>query len=306
MKKYLSLFLLCCVVACNSGGGGDDGGSDGSSAGGTGSDSSGLASKCGVVAKGKLYSPIDSSRGKSATLVSVLDSNALILNIEGVDTIVKLHGVGGTTGFHNTAAEKLFAALAVEPLFFFQSGDCTGTVDNDKVGVVGNVVTASGKSFTEELILAHYAGVLETTGTCNEASVAACYQSIADSVRYHNTGTLKDCDETPPSNFRYRPSDTDCGGNSSVVLTGSLFDTFSIQERYPDGTDRLDEDCETNSCSAYKTQDTIRVDGTKVLCFGTPGNSVIMSDMNHVSIKREADDHDPLRYCVADPKLPIN
>jgi hypothetical protein len=33
---------------------------------------------------------------------------------------------------------------------------------------------------------------------------------------------------------------------------------------------------------------------------------VALSDINHVSIKREADDGEPPRYCIADPAAAVN
>lgn len=310
-KLLLLLSALILFVACNGGGGGGDDDSDdgdNNSSGGdvsAESDGGGLATRCGVIVENSVRNPVDSGRGVQVSLVSVLDSNAVIVTDGSSQFLVKLQGVGGTTGFHNTAAISLFNELAPEGLFYFSAGDCTGTVIGGQVGVVGQIVTASGKSFTEELIAHKYAGVVETTGTCGEDALSACYTSVSVSNEHHVYGPAEVC-TTAPASVRYRPSDTDCGGNASVVMSGEFKGAFSVQLRYPDGTDRIIESCESANCTPLKVQNYINTESLKVACFGAPGNSVALNDVNHVSIKREADDHEPPRFCIPDPSVAIN
>lgn len=306
LKAFTLLASAALIFGCGGGGGdGNSGSQDNSGEIATGGDSSGLATTCGVINDGERLSPINPDRGEQVTLASVEDSNALVLGTPSGQIRVKLQGIGATTGFDNTAAKKLFQNLSGEPLYFFSTG-CTATLASGQVGTVGQVVTASGKSFTEEVISAKAAGIIETTGTCGESALAACYTALKDSHHLNSSGAPHECSATVPANVRYRPADTDCGGNASIVLTGDLTDAFSIQLRYPDGSDRLDPDCSTNGCTPYKVQDYINVSGIKVGCFGAPGNAVVMDDVQHVSIKRDANDHDPLRYCIPNPEAPIN
>lgn len=149
-------------------------------------------------------------------------------------------------------------------------------------------------------------GVIETTGTCGEETLSSCYATISANNEHHVYGDLRECSSEVPATVRYRSSDTDCGGNASVVLTGEYARAFSVQLRYPDGTDRIISSCEEASCTPLKVQDYIRSDELMVACFGAPGNAVALSDVNHVSIKREGDDHEPPRYCIADPSVAIN
>ncbi len=110
-----------------------------------------------------------------------------------------------------------------------------------------------------------------------------------------------------PTSVSYNPGDdTNCGGNASVTLTGQYASPLSVQLRYPDGTDRITDSCESASCTPLKVQDYIRTDGQTICCFGAPGNSVALSDVNHISVKRESDDHEPPRFCIADPTARVN
>lgn len=303
MRKINSIvcsLLLTTIIGCAGGGGGD-----GSGGGDTTSDSDGLKTACGVLVEGSIRTPVSTGRGEKVDSITFVDSNAAVVGINGTEILVKLHGLGGTTSFANTAAQKLMATLSAEDTYFFDSG-CTGLLADGRTATIGQLVTASGKSYAEQMVSAHYAGVIETTGSCSESSIATCYETLAEAVNYHNTGTLKECSSSVPTSVRYRPADADCGGNASIVVSGDLAGAFSIQLRYPDGTDRLDDECETASCSPYKVQNYIDGDGLKVGCFGAPGNAVLMSDLNHTSIKRDANDHEPPRYCIPDPKTAIN
>ncbi len=294
------------MTACSGGGGESDGADEGGEQVGAESDSGGLATTCGTVFDGTVRNPIDSERGVQVQLVSVLDSNAVVVSDGEEQLLVKLQGIGGTTGFSNTAAVDLFTGLAAQPLYFFRAGDCTGTVIGGRTATVGSIVTEGGASFAEQAIAAKYAGVIESTGSCGEDALAGCFATIAASNEHHVYEELEEC-TTMPGYIRYRPADTDCGGNASVVIDNDRFgDVFSVQLRYPDGTDRIIESCESAGCTPLKVQDYIRTDSLTVACFGAPGNAVALSDINHVSIKREGDDHEPPRFCIADPNVPLN
>jgi len=308
---FAVLLLTVCgfLVACGGGGGGDsdDSGSSGDGSDiGASADDGGFSTRCGIVTDGSNRNPVDSERGEQVQIVSVLDSNAIVVTDGSSQTLVKLQGIGGTAGFTNTAALDLYSHLSTGQLYFFRAGDCSGTVIGGQTGAVGSIVNASGQSFAEELIAAKYAGVIETDDGCGAASLSACFQTVSDTNEHHVYGAPKECDTMPPS-VRYRPADTDCGGNASIVVNNEQFgDVFSIQLRYPDGTDRIIDSCETANCTPLKVQDYIRTDSLTVGCFGAPGNSVALSDINHVSIKREADDGEPPRYCIADPRVAVN
>lgn len=294
-------FIFSCLLSVSCGGS-SSGGGDADS----GSDSSGLMTACGVVLNNTLFNPIRESRGIEVTLVNVLDSNALTLSDGNREFIVKLHGIGGTTGFRNTAARGLFNSLAAEKLYFFSAGNCDAGVIGGRIGMIGSVVTESGISFSEEVVRRKFAGVIEETGGCGEQSVSACLTSIARQNRVRAFGPSIPC-TTMPSHTRYNPSDSACNGNASVTVDNSVFgNVFSIQLRYPDGTDRIIQECADSDCTPLKVQRYIRGNGRTVGCFGTPGSAVALNDINHTSVKREGTDSTPPRYCIPNPAVSVN
>ena len=297
--------LTLSIASCGGGGGGGDDSDNGGGSVDSGSDAGGLATACGVITNGSNRNPVDTSRGEEVTVVSVQDSNVVMVNRGGEQILVKLQSLGGTTGFNNTGAKDFLANLAAaEKVFMFETG-CTATVLNAQTATVVHLVTASGRSFAEEIMKEHLGGVLETTGTCGEDQLASCYQGIVDANPKHTAGAIA-CSSSVPGNVQYSPANASCGGNASVTVSGDLEGAFSIQLRYPDGTDRLVEACESADCTPYKVQDYQHPTDAKVGCFGAPGNSIALSDVAHTSIKRDANDHDPLRYCIPDPAVAIN
>ena len=303
LRTLLIVSLLITLISCGGGGGGGDD-SGGSGASGASDDGSGYRTICGVVTDGMLRNSVRADRGEEVTLESISDSNLLTVSNGDKSILVKLQGIGDTLGFSNTQAKKSIERLLANGARFFPTG-CTAVVLGGTTAAVGQLVTPAGDSLTEELLDDHLTGVIETGGTCGEPLLASCYQQIVDN-NHKNTEPVVACDEDVPTTIRYRPSDTDCGGNAGVTVTGSLADLFSMQLRYPDGSDRLDPDCEKTDCTPYKVQDYIRGEDVTVGCFGAPGNAVVLSDLAHVSIKRSADDHEPPRFCIADPTEPVN
>ena len=299
----LVIFLVL-FVSCSGSNSSDDAGND---VGSVGSDNSGLSTSCGVISDNVLRNPIASSRGKLVTIVSVLDSNAVIVNDNGQEILVKLQGIGNTDGFVNTAVESLYRGLSNERLYLFRAGEnCLASVIGNEMAVVGAIVTESGKSFAEQAIARKYAGVIEDIGACGETSLASCFEIIKNTNVHHAFGPVIPC-ESMPAHVRYRSSDTLCNGNASVTVDNAIFgDVFSIQLRYPDGTDRIIDLCEVASCTPLKVQRYIRRDGLTKGCFGAPGNSVSLSDVNHTSVKRAGNDSFPPRYCIPNVAQNIN
>ena len=411
-----SALALLLVTSCSSGGGGSDSSSSGSTE--VTADADGLRTTCGAVVDGKRFSPISTDRGEPVTLVEVIDSNLLALNNGSENFNIKLHALGNTRGFDNSEARKTLAALATEQLYFFNTG-CTEDVGGGAVQV-GQVISASGKSFGEVVIRDRIGGVIEDSGACDQAVISNCFKGIVDpsllepptdgetpvegagevtnflwkpnSESPYNPGgvsiLLNPCNarvfingeeirdyggtngrcvtarsaqsgcsygsnikleaidavsgkpftfngatsltipdgcsrfefnagvssggsssvecSVAPASFQYRPSAPECSGNAAVVLSGELQGFFSAQLRLPDGGDRLDEDCADRSCSPYKAQGTVDGAGNVTVCFGAPGDAVLMTDVAYSTVKLAADDSDPGRYCIPDPTLPVN
>ncbi len=302
MKVFLFITFVL-FIGCSSGGSDDD-----DSENTSGGDAS-TARGCGVVVNQELTN-IEPSEGLAAELVSVQDSSLLTLRVNGESIFVKIQGIGNTTSFDNTAAIKSVTALASEPWYFFPAGEnCTAST-NGQIATVGQIVTESGKSIGEELVFQKITGVIESSGSCGEELIAGCLSSLVVPGTFDGNDEegepVPPC-EAAPEDFRYLPSLDDCGGNAGVVLRGELEDAFSVQLRFPNDRDRLDEECGERSCSPYKIQDfTEGSSGARIACFGSPGDAVLMTDVSQVTVKLTSDDHTPERYCLSDPAVGVN
>jgi hypothetical protein len=306
--RHIAVMSLLLLSSCGGGSGGSDEVSSVDSSAGvvSGSDSSGLRTGCGVISNRSLFNPVSESRGVEITIRSVLDSNSFVVFDGSSEFVVKLQGLGGTVGFNNTAARGLFMELASEKLFFFSAGACEAEVIGGSLAQVGSIVTQRGVSFAEEVIRRKFAGVIETSGECGEDAISGCFQSISNSNSVRAFGPSIPC-SAMPAHTSYNPADSRCNGNASVTVNNSLFGSvFSIQLRYPDGTDRIIQACADADCTPLKVQRYIRGGGTIVGCFGAPGAAVSLADINHTSVKREGTDSTPPRYCIPDPSQRVN
>jgi len=298
----LMIILSTFLSSCGGGSGGDSEGNNQVST----SDSSGLRTSCGVVSDQELFNPVSQSRGTQVTLLSVLDSNALLVSDSSNEFVVKLQGIGGTTGFNNTAASGLFTELSSQKLFFFSAGPCEAKVIGGRLGQIGSIITESGISFAEEVVKRKFAGIIESSNACSEDEISGCLQSISRSNTVRTFGAPIPCEQMP-THTSFDPADPRCSGNASVTVNNSVFGSvFSIQLRYPDGTDRIIQECADADCTPLKVQRYIRSGGFTVGCFGAPGSAVSLSDINHTSVKREGTDSTPPRYCIPDPSQRIN
>lgn len=177
--SFLTLFVFV-VLGCDSGGGGSDGDDSGESALVPGSVTERGATLCGVVVKGDLVNPPDTAEATPVTLVRTIDSNLVEVAADGQSMLVKLHALGATTGFTNTAAQALYSSISASgSLFYFSAGRCTEqTVAGE--AEVGQIVTADGMSFSEQALEQHVAGVVETSGSCGVSSLTSCYTALSD------------------------------------------------------------------------------------------------------------------------------
>jgi hypothetical protein len=181
--KLLNLFatitLLFSINACTKEGG--DGGSDsGGSDPDTEETSEGFVTDCGVVQGGKKYNPVNPKDGDRAT-ARVLGPNLIAIKRSRVEEYVKLHGldVPGSIEQRN-GAENLLEELSAEGEVYFYQTDktCTTTLDNGTIGVVGQIFSASGKSFSESVIKAGNADV--GTDVCDGELIAPCYRALLE------------------------------------------------------------------------------------------------------------------------------
>ena len=171
------------IASCSSGGGGGDG--DDSDFEGTsftpGSVIEPGATKCGVVNNGNLENPPSYGEAEPVSLVAVHDSNLVEVNRGGNSTLIKLHAMGNTAGFDNTAARSVLSSVAAtDTLYLFEAG-CSAQTSLGEA-TVGQVITAGGRSFSEAVIEERVGGVIGGTGECDETAMSSCYSLINSTV----------------------------------------------------------------------------------------------------------------------------
>jgi len=168
--------LLC---GCTSGGGGGD--NEQSDSGDEPvTDGKSFSTQCGVVQDGVVASTVLSSNGEDILGISINDPLSATVTLSNGDQLVRFLGLA-TAGRSEDAAITLLNSLAAEKLYLYRpSAACSHTFEGGGVGTKANIITESGKSFTEEVIMAGIAGDIETSGSCGEAAVSSCYQSLKE------------------------------------------------------------------------------------------------------------------------------
>jgi len=182
MKKYFQLSFL--VLALILGGCSGTGGGDNSPAVGTGSGSNSAAPKtvgldCGVVQEGIISASVDLTAGEPILGISFIDPISAIVTVAEGERLVRLHGLS-SAGL-SPSAMGVVTSLAAQSLYLFRVSEaCSVVFDGGGLGTKGNIITASGKSLTEEIIRAGYAGNVDTGGSCWESAMAPCYVALAE------------------------------------------------------------------------------------------------------------------------------
>lgn len=138
------------------------------------------------------------------------------------------------------------------------------------------------------------------------------------------------CAGDVPSYVRYRPAVLECNGNAAAILSGPLYDAFSVVVRDTQNRDRwpaagsgfggcsaelADSESPPNRCSAFKVQNYFTITNgidyvAKVHCFGASGYDPIFADAARLTVKITNDPNgssDELeRYCLNGPAVPLN
>lgn len=140
----------------------------------------GFRTECGTVLGDKLYNPVKPSEGDRAR-ARVVGPNLVAIKRTRVEELVKLHGIDvpGSMEQRN-GSEALLESLSAEGEVYFYHADrrCTTRLDDGTNGLIGQLFSASGKSFSEELIKAGYADV--GTDVCNGELIGSCYRALLE------------------------------------------------------------------------------------------------------------------------------
>jgi len=176
---FAILAIACSVNGCTKSG---DGSSDGpGDPPDSGDPSEGFRTECGVVQGGKLYNPVDPKDGDRATARVVGPNLIAIRRNSRMEEFVKLHGIDVPGSIEQTnKAEALLEDMIAEGEVYFYQVDktCITTVNNGMNGVIGQVFSASGKSFAESLIKSGNADV--GTDVCDGELIGACYRALLE------------------------------------------------------------------------------------------------------------------------------
>lgn len=202
MKSISRIFLmsLCSFVfiSCGSGGS-DDGGSDSSA-------KLDFETQCGAVQKASLKNPVSAST--EVTVVNVISSNLIAvrpLGATGGDFLVKLHAIAESQVGSQRAIDVLKSLSAGTVYYVPADETCTVTVPGGGTAFTGQLFTAGGKSFTEELILSGYSGAAETAGACHEQLIGTCYAPLVETHRIKSAGDITDFLWKPRAESPYNP-----------------------------------------------------------------------------------------------------
>lgn len=145
---------------------------------------------CGTVSGTSLKNPVDPKGGIKGK-VTVAGANLLIMKpTTGGPILVKLHALGVP---YNQAlqdgAKRTLGELAKEDAIFFPaSKTCTTTVSTS-TGMIGQVFTVSGKSYSETLINQGY-GRVEGDG-CDASLIYTCYSALQDQAAQNFAGEVE-------------------------------------------------------------------------------------------------------------------
>ena len=238
----LGLFMLA-LAACNSGGG---------SSGPENGIEVKLASACGTVSGGDLQNPV--SKAVPVEVVAVASSNSLIIRETSVpaqgNILVKLHGLQAATT-RASQAVSLLKTLASGGAYFIPAGEnCNSTVEGGGLAQSGQLFTLDGKNYTEELLTRGLGGAIESTGTCNESSVASCYSAMKEANAIKSAGEITDFLWKPAAESPYNRGNPVIHANpcnATVYVNGNALIEFGP------GNGRCNTSRMFSSCSSFGT-----------------------------------------------------
>jgi hypothetical protein len=179
LNLLIPLALICQLCGCTEGSSGNSDSSSGD-APDTEESSAGFRTECGTVQGAQVYNPVEPSDGDRAQ-ARVLGPNLVAIKRKRLEEFVKLHGldVPGSIEQRN-GAEALLERLSAEGdvYFYHTNKTCVTDLDDGTVGLIGQLFSASGKSFSEELIKAGFADV--GTDICNGELIGPCYRALLE------------------------------------------------------------------------------------------------------------------------------
>ena len=233
MLRRYPLFLvaaavvLAALIGCGSDSSDDsDNGSNPATAG----SSKDFQTECGTVANSSVKNPISSEDGVPVTITQVLSSNLVVVRREQGDQLIKLHGIGAAAS-GELGAVALLNSLAAGGAFLYEpaKAGCTATTPDGGQGIVGQLVSSTGQSYTEELIRAGFDVQVEPTGACGEDLISGCLAGMKEIYKPKTMGEIRDFLWKPKAESAYNAGSLVIHAgpcNATVVVNGQTLLDF--------------------------------------------------------------------------------
>lgn len=145
---------------------------------------------CGTVVNASLENPVD-PQGAMRGRVTVAGPNLLVMTPKtGGPILIKFHalGVPDNQAIQDGAKRTLQELAKEDAVFFPVSKTCTTTISTS-TGMVGQVFTASGKSYSETLLNQGY-GRVEGDG-CDASLIYTCYDALQEQAAQKFAGEVE-------------------------------------------------------------------------------------------------------------------
>lgn len=204
---FATAALLAAFIGCGSDSNDD---SSGASSGGDGTNRE-FQTECGVVSGGAVKNPVSSNNGTPVTITQVISSNLIVVRRAQGDQLVKLHGVTAAAS-GELGAVALLNSIAANGAFLFEPTDsgCVATTPDGGQGIVAQLVSSTGQSYTEELLRAGYDLQVEGSGNCGEDLIAGCYATMKETYKPKTMGEIRD--------FLWKPKAESAYNKGSLVI----------------------------------------------------------------------------------------
>jgi hypothetical protein len=187
LSTFCLSLLATTVVGCTK----EDSDSSGSSSSSASSSTTPFRTDCGTVIDNALVNPVKTKNGILGK-VTVAGPNLLVMTTENDgEFLVKLQSLGVPYGdAEQSGSESMLENLAKEDAYFFKaSDDCTTSVGQGQTGFIGQLFTASGKSYSETLLNNGYG---KTSGDpCGGSLLTSCYRALQEDAESKTAGELE-------------------------------------------------------------------------------------------------------------------
>ncbi|MCI5065207.1 hypothetical protein MRY87_05750 [bacterium] len=177
---------------------------------------------CGTPLNGTIENPVSSSRGIPVRVEEFGTNGSAIVFRDGGRQLVRLRAISEeATAFQTMRAERVNSGFPRSALLF--TDDCPITTSTGALGIVGDLLSANGRSLTESLLTNNAASV-DPIGSCDEALVAGCYEALIESSAPELGAVI--------SNFLWKPRSERNGnlvilfnpGGATVIVNGETLE----------------------------------------------------------------------------------